>query len=91
MLIEKIQIFYFILIKIKILFMSILIAVDTSLGKHLKISKKWIHHDHFNIPWLWGVTGYLDKTNNLHHAFKKPVLPMDYQLESNGHSGPEKR
>lgn len=40
MLIEKIQIFYFILIKIKILFMSILIAVDTSLGKHPKISKK---------------------------------------------------
>lgn len=84
MLIEKIQI-------AQILCMSILIAVDISLSKPPLIFKKWIHHDHLDTHWLWEVTENLDKTNNLHHAVKKPVSPMDYQLGSDGHSGPEKR
>lgn len=63
MLIKKIQI-------AQIIFMSVLIAVDTSFGKPPSISTKWMHHDHLNTHWLWEVTGNLDMTNNLHHAIK---------------------
>lgn len=63
MMIKKIQI-------AQIIFMSVLIAVDTSFGKPRSISTKWMHHDHLNTHWLWEVTGNLDMTNNLHHAIK---------------------